>query len=54
MFLYDKYCSFRGDDSNGRLDGEIEGVDGNLTPDLACSIGKFSFISRLIALYEGY
>ena len=33
-------------DSNGRLDGEIGGVDGDATPFLAGSIGKFWSISQ--------
>ena len=40
-------------DSNGRLDGGIGGVDGDASPDLAESIGKFSFTSPQIALFGG-
>jgi len=40
--FYPTMCSSQGEDSNGRLDGEIGGVDGDATPSLAESIGKFS------------
>jgi hypothetical protein len=43
---YATICSSRDYDSNGRLGGEIGGVDGDATPDLAESIGKFWFISQ--------
>ena len=46
-------CSYRDYDSNGRLDGEIGGVDGAATPSLAESIRKFGFVSRRIALFGG-
>ena len=54
IVLCNKYCSSLDYDSNGRLDGEIAGVTGDATPSLVESIGEFSFISRLIAPYEGY
>ena len=53
IYITQQCCSSRDYDSNGRLDDEIGGVDGDATPSLAESIGKFWFTSRQLARLVG-